>query len=218
MGVKENLQSVRERITRAATSVNRDPESIKLVAVTKTVELPLIKKAIQLGVKAIGETRVQEAEEKYGKLGKVVEWHMIGHLQSNKAKRAVKLFDMIQSIDSEKIAKKVSNHALAVGKRMPVLVQVNTSREKTKFGVKPEEAIDFVQRIKGLEGIEVQGLMTIAPLVSNPEDARPCFRELKELNRKLGLEYLSMGMTNDFEVAIQEGANMVRIGTAIFSI
>jgi hypothetical protein len=211
--VEQNLKNVRERIKNAALKAGRSPEDVRLVAVTKSFGVPVIEKAISLGVKSIGETRIQEAMKKFEEIGRRVEWHMIGHLQSNKAKKAAELFDFIHSIDRLKIARKVSEKCLQIDKVMPVLVQVNLSGKT--YGVKPEETIEFVDEIRGFDGIRVEGLMTIAPLVE-PEKTRPYFRKLRELALAAKLKHLSMGMSNDFEVAVEEGATMVRIGTAIF--
>jgi len=211
--IEKNLKEVKERITKSALKVYRHPEDIKLIAVTKTFPVDVINKAIDLNIKSIGETKVQEAKKKFEEIGNKVEWHMIGHLQSNKAKDAVKIFDIIHSIDRMKIAKKVSDKCLELNKNMPVLVQVNLTEDK--FGIKPEEIVEFVNKIKKLDGIKVEGLMTIAPFVE-PEETRPYFKKLRELSLKCNLKELSMGMSNDFEVAIEEGATMVRIGTAIF--
>ena len=213
MTIEKNLKEVKERITKSALKVYRHPEDIKLIAVTKTFPVDVINKAIDLNIKSIGETKVQEAKKKFEEIGNKVEWHMIGHLQSNKAKDAVKIFDIIHSIDRMKIAKKVSDKCLELNKNMPVLVQVNLTEDK--FGIKPEEIVEFVNKIKKLDGIKVEGLMTIAPFVE-PEETRPYFKKLRELSLKCNLKELSMGMSNDFEVAIEEGATMVRIGTAIF--
>ena len=213
MTIEQNLKDVKERITKSALKVYRHPENIKLVAVTKTFSVDVINKAIDSGINSIGETKVQEAKKKFEQIGRKVEWHMIGHLQSNKVKDAVKIFDIIHSIDRMKIAKKVSNECLKLNKKMPILVEVNLTKDK--FGVKPEEIAEFVNEIKKLEGIKVEGLMTIAPFI-DPEETRPYFKKLSELVLKCKLKELSMGMSNDFEVAIEEGTTMVRIGTAIF--
>ena len=211
--IEQNLKNVKERIRNSALKVNRNPNKIKLVAVTKTFPVDVIDNLINLGISSVGETKVQEAKKKFEKIGKKVEWHMVGHIQSNKAKDAVKIFDIIHSIDRIKIARKVSEKCLELNKKMPVLVQVNLTGDK--FGVKPEETVEFVNKTKKLEGIKVEGLMTIAPYVE-PEETRPYFRRMKELALICKLKHLSMGMSNDFQVAIQEGATMVRIGTAIF--
>ena len=214
--IEKNLEKVRRRIKIAAEIVNRNPDSIKLVAVTKGFDSSVVREAMRLEIKRIGESRVQEAKKKIEELGQLsrrVEWHMIGHLQSNKAKDAVKIFDFIHSVDRLKIAKKLSEKCLELNKIMPVLIQVNLSGKT--YGVKPEELKNFYEEVKEFKGIRVEGLMTIAPLIE-PEKTRPYFKKLKELAEELKLKHLSMGMSNDFEVAIQEGATMVRIGTAIF--
>jgi len=216
ISIEQNLKNVKERIRKSALKGNRNPDEIKLIAVTKTFPVDVISQGIKLGIKSIGETKIQEAKEKQEKLdyiAKKVEWHMIGNVQSNKAKDAAEIFDFIHSIDRMKIARKLSESCLQLNKKMSVLVQVNTSGITN--GIKPEETVDFVNKIRKLEGIKVEGLMTIAPLVER-EKTRPYFRKLKELALNLGLKHLSMGMSNDFEVAIEEGATMVRIGTAIF--
>jgi pyridoxal phosphate enzyme (YggS family) len=223
--IEENLKEIQSRIEKAATKSGRRGEEIKLVAVTKTVEIERIKEAIRCGVEIIGENRVQEAESKFNQISEKVEKHLVGHLQSNKAKRAVELFDLIQSVDSLHIAQVISMRACQIEKVMDVLVEVNTSGERTKFGVEPEETLSLTEAISKLEGIKVKGLMTIGLFSDNPEDTRPCFKKLKTLFGQLKcanipnveMHCLSMGMTNDFEVAIEEGSNMVRIGTGIFS-
>jgi len=217
MTIEENLKNVKDRIKDSALKVNRDPEGIKLIAVTKIFDVDTIKEAFNLGITSIGETKVQETKEKQDKLGdiaKKIEWHMIGFLQSNKAKRTAEIFDYIHSIDRMKVARKVSEGCLQLNKKIPILVQVNLSG--ITHGIKPEETVDFVNELRNLKGLDFQGLMTIAPLVEDPEKTRPYFRRLKELALKAGVKHLSMGMSNDFVVAIEEGATMVRIGTAIF--
>jgi hypothetical protein len=214
--IKKNLQNVNERIRIAAEKSNRNYDNITLVAVTKTFDYSLIKEAISLGIKNVGETKIQETEKKRKELGELsnkVKWHMIGHLQTNKVRDAVEIFDVIHSMDRMKIARKVSDKCVELKKIMPILVQVNLTNDK--FGIKPEETLEFVNEIKKLDGIEVEGLMAIAPYVES-EETRPYFKQLKELVLICKLKHLSMGMSNDFEVAIEEGATMVRIGTAIF--
>jgi hypothetical protein len=213
INIERNLKDVKERIKKSALKVNRNPNEIKLIAVTKTFPVNTINEAINLGISSIGETKVQEAKKKFEKIGKKVEWHMIGHLQSNKVKEAVEIFDVIHSIDTMKIAKKVNDKCIELEKKIPVLVQINLTGDK--FGIMPEDVIKFVEEIKKLDGIKVEGLMTIAPYVE-PEKTRPYFKKLREFTIATGLKQLSMGMSNDFEVAIEEGATMVRIGTAIF--
>jgi hypothetical protein len=215
--IKENLQDVLYRIKMAAEKVHMDYDDVTLIAVTKAFDTSVIKEAIKLGIKNIGETKVQETEKKQKELGRLsnkIKWHMIGHIQSNKAKDVARIFDYIHSIDNIKVAKKISESCVRIKKEMPVLVQVDLSG--LTHGVKPEKIVDFVNELRKLNGIQVRGLMTIAPFCSDKEETRPYFHQLKELASKCHLKELSMGMTNDFEIAIQEGATMVRIGTAIF--
>jgi hypothetical protein len=223
-GIEDNIKDIRSRIEKAAQKTGRGPEEIKLVAVSKTVEPERINQAIRHGIDIIGENRIQEAEAKFKQVTEKVEKHLVGHLQTNKAKKAVELFDFIQSVDSERIAREISKRALDKGMVMDVLVEVNTSAEKTKFGIDPDQALPFIETISRLEGIKIKGLMTIGLFTENPEETRPCFKKLKELFEKIKsanvtnveMRYLSMGMTSDFEVAIEEGSNMVRVGTGIF--
>lgn len=195
------------------------PKEVVFIAVTKTRSINEINEAISAGITDIGENKAQEVEEKLPSI-KGVKKHFIGHLQSNKIKKVVPLVDMIQSVDSIKTAEKISEEALKLGKTMPVLVEINIAGEEAKFGIKSEEAESFIEQIKNLKGIKIEGLMTMAPLVE-AEKTRPYFRKMKEtfdkLKKKYNLKYLSMGMTNDYKVAVEEGSNMVRIGTAVFS-
>lgn len=222
--IAENLEKVRKKIEAAAQRAGRDPAEIKLVAVTKTVEVPQIEEAIAAGITAIGENRVQELRKKYPEVTLPVEWHLIGHLQTNKVKYIVDKVDLVHSLDRFSLAQEIAKRAQQAGRIMPVLVQVNVAQEETKFGLRVEETEEFIRRVSELEGIKIQGLMTIAPYVEDPEEVRPVFRKLKELSEeiqdkaipKVEMKYLSMGMSNDYEVAIEEGANLVRIGTAIF--
>lgn len=191
------------------------PSNVKLIAVTKTRTIEEIKKAIEAGINCIGENRVQEAKQKFPSFPNV-EKHMIGHLQTNKAKIAVELFDMIQSVDSVKLAKEISKRCEEINKVMPILIEINIGNEEIKHGIKPEKTKDFLNKISQFKNIDIQGLMCIAPFIK-PEETRPYFKKMKELFESLGnLKWLSMGMTNDYKVAIEEGSNMVRIGTAIF--
>ncbi|MGB2803592.1 MAG: YggS family pyridoxal phosphate-dependent enzyme [Candidatus Zixiibacteriota bacterium] len=222
--IEENVKSVWSLIDKAAQASGREGEKVELVAVSKTVEPERVNEAIRCGIDIIGENRVQEAEGKFKEITEPVIKHLVGHLQTNKAKKAVELFDFIQSVDSERIAKEISRRALDKGKVMDVLVEVNTSAEETKFGVEPDQALPLIETISRLEGIKIKGLMTIGLFSDNPEDTRPCFKRLKTFFEEVksanvpGVEmkYLSMGMTSDFEVAIEEGSNMVRVGTGIF--
>ena len=222
--IEQNIKILEDKIAKAAQKAEKNPEEITLVAVSKTVEPERIREAIRCGIRIIGENRVQEAEEKFKQIPEEFEKHLVGHLQTNKAKKAVELFDMIQSVDSLKLADEVSKRARQKGKTMDVLVEVKTSGEPTKFGLEPGEVHDLVTRLSDLEGISVKGLMTVGLFSSDMDQVRPCFKKLKHLFDKLkdanipGIEmkYLSMGMTQDYEAAIEEGANMIRIGTAIF--
>ncbi|RKY46238.1 MAG: YggS family pyridoxal phosphate-dependent enzyme [Candidatus Neomarinimicrobiota bacterium] len=223
--IRENLARVKERIQKALVRAGRENEEVKIVAVSKTKPPELIRYAIESGIKDIGENRVQEAIPKIEAVGKdKVVWHLVGHLQTNKAKKAVCYFDMIQSVDSVKIARKISSYSEEEGKQIPVLVEVNISGESTKFGIAPEKVKDFVGEISCLRGIKVKGLMTIGPLTYDKGAVRRAFRKMfgifDDLRRDriegVEMEILSMGMTDDFEVAVEEGTTMVRIGRAIF--
>ena len=219
MSIAENLSRVRERISAAAARSGTDPESISLVAVTKTVDVPRIQEAIQAGVTDIGENYVQDSVVKFETIGRAVRWHMIGHLQVNKVRHALPIFDLIQSVDSINLAKEIGRRSLALGKVSRMLVEVNISGEATKFGVQPVDTLAFCEAVAGVEGVELAGLMGIAPFVDDPSAIRRSFANLKALWDRLPAEHrkwLSMGMTSDFEIAIEEGSNMVRIGTAIF--
>ena len=214
--IRANLESVKRRIAQACQRMGRASEEVTLVAVTKGVEPSIIAEAFNLGIRDFGENRIQEAEEKIRLLADLQPhpvWHMVGHLQSNKAKSALALFDMIHSIDSIKLAELLSRHTQ---KTTPVLLQANVSGEASKSGFSVAEIGQAVEAISCLPNIEVKGLMTIAPVVSHAEDVRPVFKKLRELRDSFGLEHLSMGMTDDFEVAVEEGATMVRLGRAIF--
>lgn len=221
MSIRDNVQALRQRIDRAASKAGRDPDEIAIVAVAKTFPAAVIEEAIASGIKIIGENRVQEAKEKHGAIGDRVEWHMVGHLQTNKVKEALNIFSMIQSLDSTRLAEEIEKRA---AEGVACLLEVNTSKEKTKFGVAPDEVFDLCERLAQCKKIDVQGLMTIGPgwAVQDPEASRPCFRVLRELQEELAQEFdrpfpvLSMGMTSDFEVAIEEGSTMIRVGTAIF--
>ncbi|MGA7676777.1 MAG: YggS family pyridoxal phosphate-dependent enzyme [Dehalococcoidia bacterium] len=216
MDIAANLKDVQGRIAQACERSHRSPGEITLVVVTKEVGVSAIRAAFDCGMRDFGENRVQEAEDKIAQLSDLrpdVTWHMVGHLQSNKAKTAVELFDIIHSIDSIKLAEILSRR---VEKSFPVLLQVNVMGEATKSGFVVGEIANAVNEIKKLPNLKVMGLMTIAPLVSEPEEVRPVFRKLRELRDSLGLEHLSMGMTDDFEAAVEEGATMLRVGRAIF--
>lgn len=223
--IKENLDIIRKRITSAAIACGRDPLSVKLVAVSKTRTTDDIRAAAQAGAFLFGENYVKEAVEKIEYLPDLdVSFHYIGHLQSNKAKVAVRLFDIIHSVDSLGLAIEIDKHAKKQGKIQKILVQVNTGMEQSKSGVYDTDLEKLIRNISALENVSVRGLMTIPPFDADPETVRPFFRSLRlasEKIRQLGLstismDELSMGMTGDFETAIEEGATLVRIGTAIF--
>jgi pyridoxal phosphate enzyme (YggS family) len=219
--IKENLSKVMERIEKAARRVGRDPREVKLVAVSKTVDAPRIIEAIGSGVCILGENYVQEAQRKIDEIGRAVAWHFIGHLQSNKAKYAVRLFDMIHSLDSLPLAEELNRRAEQAGKVIKVMIEVNLSGETTKFGADEEGILSLAKRVLNLNRLSLEGLMTMPPYFDLPEMSRPYYiglRELKERMVKEGIPMreLSMGMSSDFEIAIEEGATYVRVGTAIF--
>ncbi|HKP39360.1 MAG TPA: YggS family pyridoxal phosphate-dependent enzyme [Pyrinomonadaceae bacterium] len=219
------LQDVRSRIEKAAKRSHRDPAAIKLVAVSKTHPAQVVREAIDAGVTDLGENRVQEAETKIGDLGNAARWHLIGHLQSNKARRAVQLFDMIHSLDSAALAQKL-DRACAQENRisLPVLIQVDLGNEATKSGATEDELPAIVEAVRSSKHLRLVGLMTLPPFFDDAELVRPFFVRLRGLRDELRAQgifgndqgELSMGMTHDFEVAIEEGATIVRVGTAIF--
>jgi pyridoxal phosphate enzyme (YggS family) len=229
-----NIKEVQQRISAAAQKAGRDPSEITLVAVTKTIPVEQIKEAIATGITDIGENRIQEAKPKIEQLKSntsqvishksQVTYHLVGHLQTNKVKLAIELFNLIHSVDSLHLAEAISKRCREINKVMPVLLEVNVSGETSKFGIPPEKLLEILDKIAILPNIQVEGLMTIAPFSEDPENARPHFRKLKKLFEEIKqkqiqnieMKYLSMGMTDDFEVAIEEGANVVRIGRAIF--
>ncbi len=200
------------------------PEGVHLVGAAKTKTPEEILEAVQAGLEIIGENYVQEAERAFQVVGNRVKWHMIGHLQSNKAKKAVRVFDMIETVDSMKLAREIDKCCGKTGKIMPVLIEINSGEEDQKAGVLPDEAIALIQEMSALEHIKIMGLMTMGPFTGDPEDARPYFIKTRETFEKLKqmnlpnvqMRYLSMGMSNSYKVALEEGATMVRIGTKIF--
>lgn len=221
MTITEKVQNVAERISWAAARAGRRLEDVKLVAITKTVDVDLIREAADAGVRIFGENYVQEAREKIAAIGKDVEWHMTGHLQKNKARDAVNLFSMVQTIDTLGLAEELDKRAGAAGKVILGLIEVNLGEEISKSGVSKDELVPFLNSIKGLKNISIRGLMAIPPFFDEPEKVRPYFKALRELRDRanaegFSLSELSMGMSHDFEVAVEEGATMVRIGTAIF--
>jgi len=223
--LKQRLEQIRLRIRQAAESCNRDADSVRLVAVSKTIAADIVKEAIEAGVTILGENYVQEARDKFKALAQYpVSWHFIGHLQSNKARHAVRLFDLIHSVDSLKLAHELDKQAGKLEKIQQILVQVNISAEDTKSGVSTDEAPRLIAEISQLKNLAVKGLMTMPPYFYQPEKVQPFFAALHDLRDQIreqslpnvSLDELSMGMTGDFEVAIKEGATLVRIGTAIF--
>ncbi|MHB1015327.1 MAG: YggS family pyridoxal phosphate-dependent enzyme [Desulfurivibrionaceae bacterium] len=223
--VAENIETIRARIRAAAERAGRDPDSVRLVAVSKHQPLEAIREAMAAGQLVFGENYLQEAEDKVAALGRGGVWHCIGHLQSNKARTAAEVFDCIETIDRLKLARGLESRLAELGKTMPVLVQVNVGGEAQKAGVAPEEAGQLCRDLQQFPHLIVQGLMTMPPFVEDPEESRGCFLQLRLLGEELasqgildrhGVIQLSMGMSGDFEVAIEEGATLVRVGTALF--
>lgn len=223
LDITRNLEQLQQAIRASAVASSRDPSEIQLLAVSKTFPPEAVRQAWQAGQRRFGENRVQEAEEKIPQLKDLpIEWHLIGHLQSNKARKAVELFDVIQTIDSAKIAQRISRMAEEMGKVQKAYLQINIGQEPQKSGILPQQAQDLVELIDSLAGMELLGLMAIPPYHEDPQRSRPHFRHLAELlsslnrQRSQPLKGLSMGMSHDFEEAIQEGATLLRVGTAIF--
>lgn len=221
--IKKNLEEVRANIRSACERAGRDPESVTLIAVSKTKPVEMVQEAESCGQTVFGENKVQEIVDKY-EVCPHLHWHMIGHLQRNKVKYLMGKVDLIHSVDSVRLAKQISDEAQKAGVTIPILIEVNVAREDTKFGVHVEEVEPLIREIAGWKGIVIKGLMTIAPFVENPEKNRVYFQELRQLSVDIAdknidnvyMEELSMGMTNDYEIAIEEGATMVRVGTGIF--
>ena len=221
VAIADRIEAVRENIARAAARAGRSAAAVRLMAVTKTVGEEAIRAAVTAGIDLLGENYVQEAKRKIELLGRRCEWHLIGRLQTNKAKYAVRLFDMIQAVDRLELALELDRRARQAGRVVPVLVEVNIAAEATKSGVPLEAAQELVRAILPLAGLSLQGLMTMPPWFDDSEDARPYFAALRRLRDRLAadgisLPHLSMGMSQDYEVAIEEGATIVRIGRAIF--
>jgi hypothetical protein len=214
--IRDNLQVVRERIARAAERAGRRGDDVLLIGVSKTVDVARIRAAVAAGLRVLGENRVQEAKVKIAELGRLAAWHLIGHLQTNKARDAVELFDVIHSLDRLELARELERRAAVRGEAVEALLQVNLAAEPTKGGFNPEAVGEALDVIGKLPHVQVTGLMTIPPTVERAEQARPWFRQLRGLAERHGLRGLSMGMSGDFEVAVEEGATMVRVGTAIF--
>lgn len=224
MSVSDNLKAVTDRIAFSCRHAGREPSSVRLVVVTKTVGIDRIREAVNAGALILGENRVQEARGKIEDLGNIASWHLIGRLQSNKAKYAVRFFDLIHSVDSIALAKELDKQAAKIDKVQDVLIEVSIAGEEAKGGVAIRDAAALVREAAKLEHLRIKGLMTMPPLTEDPEMSRPWFRKLRELRDtleaeqipKVSLAELSMGMSGDFEVAVSEGATLVRVGSAIF--
>ncbi|MDP8233860.1 MAG: YggS family pyridoxal phosphate-dependent enzyme [Candidatus Saelkia tenebricola] len=220
--LQENIKVLREKIEKAAFKSNRSLKDVKLLAVTKNVGVDFVREAVALGITEIGENRIQEARSKFSSLKDLdLKWHMVGHLQTNKVKYAVELFDYLHSLDSLKLAYKIEDCLFKHNKIMNVFIEINTSGEDSKFGIESVQVINMVNEIFKLPHLNLMGFMTVAPIVENIEDVRPYFRKLKILSERLGEKFnrkfhLSMGMSDDFEIAVEEGADLIRIGSAIF--
>lgn len=222
--LKDNLQIVEERIQAACIRAGRKREDVTLIAVSKTKPVEMLQEVYDEGIRNFGENKVQELCDKMDKMSEDIKWHMIGHLQRNKVKYIVGRVELIHSVDSYRLAEEINIQAKKKNIVVPILVEINIAHEQTKFGISESDAIQLVEDISGLENVRIMGLMTIAPYVENAEDNRLYFRQIKDLsvdiNRKnidnVSMKILSMGMTGDYEVAIEEGATMVRVGTGIF--
>ncbi len=222
MDLETNVTAVRQRIEAACARAGREPGSVTLVAVTKTQPPEVVCAAAEAGLRLFGENKVQEAKAKIPLCPSRLRWHMVGHLQTNKCRDAVELFEMVQSVDSLRLAEELNRRAEQASRRLAILLEVNAVGEASKFGCRPDQLLADLGRINALPRLEIQGLMTVPPWTPDPEKARPVFRQMRELKSRceqlLGapLPHLSMGMSGDYEVAIEEGATMVRIGTALF--
>ncbi len=222
--IADNIRTIRNRMAAAAARAGRDPAGIRLMAVSKTVEPERIRQAIDAGIGLLGENYVQEAREKIPAVGQAVQWHMIGHLQTNKVKYVVTLFDWIHSVDRLELAQELSRRAGQHGRTLNVLIEVNVSGEASKNGARPADVLELARQVAALPNLSVRGLMTMPPYSDDPENSRPYFVALRRLRDELAaaalpgvaMAELSMGMTDDFEVAIEEGATIIRVGRAIF--
>lgn len=222
--LEKRLQSVRSRIKDAVKRSGREENDIKLIAVTKTVESDIINEAVRFGITDIGENRVQELLRKYEDIPNNVNWHLIGHLQKNKVKYIIDKAALIHSVDSFELAAEINKQALKIGKIQKILVQVNVSGEESKYGVKPEECLELCQKISMLSNVHIEGLMTMAPHLAGENEIRKVFKGLRQISLdiikenmdNISMNELSMGMSNDFEIAIEEGATLIRVGTSIF--
>jgi pyridoxal phosphate enzyme (YggS family) len=223
MSIKSNIERLYERIAATCIRVGRNPEEVNIVAVAKTVDAAHIREAVAAGIKIIGENKVQ-AWRKYREITEPIRWHFIGHLQTNKVKRVLEFADVIESVDSRRLAEEINYRAASQNKIIDIFVQVNTSGEASKFGISPDLALDFLHALSDLKNIRIAGLMTIGAFLPDPNQVRPCFQMLRKLKdsynarvpANVRLNHLSMGMTDDFELAIEEGATLIRIGRAIF--
>jgi pyridoxal phosphate enzyme (YggS family) len=236
MSIRSNIDILREKISKAASESAIDASEIIVVCVVKNRNIKDICEVLDSGISYIGENKVQEAQERYPAIAKYVKdknmnlsYHMVGHLQTNKVNKALEIFDLIHSVDDLKLAQRINESSRLTNRITDVLVEVNTSREDSKFGINSEEAVDFIKKVCEWGNIRVRGLMTMAPLVKDKEETRPYFRKLRQLKEKINnmmdetsfkdkirMDFLSMGMSQDYEIAVQEGSNMLRIGTAIF--
>lgn len=222
--MEQNIAQVRQNIAQAAKKVGRNPEDILLLAVSKTKPVEQIKEAVSYGLTSLGENKVQEIMDKYEPMGEGIHWHLIGHLQTNKVKYIIDKVDMIHSVESIRLAEEIEKRAAAKNKVMDILVEINIAQEESKFGIPVNEVESFLQELSKFSHIRIRGLMTVAPFVENPEENRLYFRKMRELlvdiNTKkidnINMDVLSMGMTGDYMVAIEEGATIVRVGTGIF--
>ena len=220
----DKLNLVKKNIEEACDTAGRSPQEVTLIAVSKTKPVEMLKEAYDAGARVFGENKVQEIVDKYDQMPSDVQWHMIGHLQRNKVKYIIDKVDLIHSVDSVRLAETIDKEAEKHGVIANILIEVNVAKEESKFGLMPEEVPEFVEKIAGFPHIRVKGLMTIAPFVENPEENRPIFAHLRKLSVDIAkknidnitMSILSMGMTNDYQVAIEEGATMVRVGTGIF--
>ena len=222
--IYDNISRLQEKVAKATNRVGREPNSVQIVAISKTKPIDAIHKVLNAGIFDIGENRVQEAKVKYNSINRPATWHMVGHLQTNKIKQAIQFFDIIQSVDSLRLAKAIDRRSADLGIQQSILIQVNTSGETSKFGIMPDQVQDFIKQASTYSNIQIKGLMTIAKPEQNSESIRPSFSMLRKLRDDIAtqnlsnvdMNCLSMGMTNDFEVAIEEGANCIRIGRSIF--
>ena len=222
--IVENWKRVQGRVAETAIRAGRNPSEIQIIAISKTKPAAILQEAVHAGVTLLGENRVQEAWQKYNELGNIASWHLVGHLQTNKVKRALQVFDVIHSVDSFHLAEEIDRRCEQLNRNVEILVEVKTSDEDTKFGITPEDSIEIVEKISTLPNLKLTGLMTLGKWTTNETEVRNCFKLLMKVKEKIessnisnvDLKHLSMGMSGDFELAIEEGATMVRIGTAIF--